>query len=149
MPGSASLAELHDRLADPDLGPELERGGLRDATGADVGAVGRAEVLDVPLVARAGDAGVAGGDVVVVEADRGVVPAADQERGLVERHGLALVAALDDDHLGGSTAAGLAGLRGRLLPVAGALVLPGLAPVGRLPRHAGSEHVGADDGDAR
>src|SRR6478735_4344120 len=141
MPGSASLAELHDRLADPDLGPELEGGGLGDATGADVGAVGRAEVLDVPLVARAGDAGVARGDVVVVEADRRVVAAADQQWRLVERDGLTLVAALDDDHLGGCAAAGLARLRGRLLPVAGALLLSGLAPVGRLPRHARAEHV--------
>src|SRR3546814_5114945 len=52
------------------LGPESERGGLADPCLADVGAVGGAEVLDEPLLTGRGDAGVAGGDVVVVESDR-------------------------------------------------------------------------------
>ena len=74
------LLQLERGLADPDLDAELERGRLGDPLGADVGAVGGAEVLDVPLVAGAGDAGVPGGDVVVVEPDRGVGAPADQDR---------------------------------------------------------------------
>src|ERR671910_1004786 len=81
---SGSLAQLQDRLPDADLGAELDGGGLGDAAVADVGAVGGAEVLDVPLVTGAGDACVAGGDVVVVETDRGVVTPADEQRGLLE-----------------------------------------------------------------
>src|SRR3954465_7103395 len=98
MVGSAwrSLAQLQDCLADAHLGAELDCRGLGDAAAADVGAVGGAEILDEPLVAGTGDAGVAGGGVVVVEADRGVVAAPDQQWCLLERDGLALVATLDD-----------------------------------------------------
>ena len=67
------LPQLDHRLADTHLRAERERGRLGDPDGPDVGAVGRAEVLDEPLVARRGDPGVPGGDVVVVEADRGVL----------------------------------------------------------------------------
>src|ERR1700709_943460 len=90
---SGSLAQLQDRLPDAHLGAELEGGGLGDAAVADVGAVGGAEVLDVPRLAGAGDARVAGGDVVVVEADRRVVAATDQQGSVLQGDGLALVAA--------------------------------------------------------
>src|ERR1700710_2618103 len=91
---SGSLAQLQDRLSDADLGAELEGGGLGDAAVADVGAVGGAEVLDEPLRAGVGDAGVPGRDVVVVEADGRIVAAPDQQWRVLERDGLALVAAL-------------------------------------------------------
>ena len=102
--GHGLLPQLEDGLADPDLRAEGEGGGLGDADGADVGAVGRPEVLDEPLVAGRGDPGVPGGDVVVVEADRGVGAAADEERRLVEVGALAGVAALDDQDVGGGAA---------------------------------------------
>jgi hypothetical protein len=102
---SSSLAQLQDRLADPDLGAERDRGGLRDADGPDVGAVGGPEVLDEPLVAGGGDPGVPRGDVVVLEADRGVGAAPDQDRGVVERGGGAVVGAGRDDDLGRGAAA--------------------------------------------
>jgi hypothetical protein len=69
------LLQLEGRLADPDPGAELEGGGLGEPLGADVGAVGGAEVLDVERLPGAADAGVPRGDVVVVEADRRVSPA--------------------------------------------------------------------------
>src|SRR4051794_39257754 len=46
------LPQLEDRLADADLGADRQRRRLGDADAADVGAVGGAEVLDEPLVAR-------------------------------------------------------------------------------------------------
>ena len=74
------LPQLEDRLADADLGAERDRGGLGDPDGADVGAVGGAEVLDEPLVAGRRDPGVPGRDVVVVELDARVAAAADEDR---------------------------------------------------------------------
>ena len=109
--GSRSLPQLEDRLADADLGAEGDRGRLGDPDGADVGAVGRAEVLDEPLVAGGGDPRVPGADVVVVEPDRRVAAAADEDRCLVELGALADVAALGDDDVGRAAAA----LRRRLL----------------------------------
>src|SRR3546814_9826704 len=77
------------------LGPESERGGLADPCLADVGAVGGAEVLDEPLLTGRGDAGVAGGDVVVVESDRGVRAPTDQDRCLGQVGAFADVGAVD------------------------------------------------------
>src|SRR4051794_6984006 len=99
------LLQLEDRLADAHLGAQRDRGGLGDPHRADVGAVGGAEVLDEPLVAGRGDPGVPGGDVVVVEADRRVVAAADQDRRLVELGAVTGVRALGDQHVGGGAAA--------------------------------------------
>src|SRR5687767_2646517 len=78
------LLQLEDGLADPDLGAEGDGGGLGDADAADVGAVGGAEVLDEPLVARGRNPGVSGGHVVVVEPDRRVGAAPDEDRRLFE-----------------------------------------------------------------
>src|SRR4051794_14253213 len=133
---SRSLAQLEDRLADPHLGAERDGGGLGDPDGADVGAVGGAEVLDEPLVSRRGDPRVPGGDVVVVELDRRVAAAADQDGCLVELGALAGVAALGDHDVGGAAAA-----LGRWLGAP--LLLAGLDAPCRL-RHPGAEHVGAD-----
>src|SRR3954449_9378389 len=131
-----SLAQLQDRLPDADLGAELEGGGLGDAAVADVGAVGGAEVLDEPLLTGAGDAGVPGGDVVVVETDRRVVAAPDQQGRVLQGDGLALVAALDDHHLGGYAAAG----PGVLLLLGPGLALRAGRAAGVLARDAGAEH---------
>src|SRR4051794_39012272 len=73
------LPQLEDRLADADLGAERDRRGLGDPDGADVGAVGGAEILDEPLVTGSRDPGMPGRDVVVVEPDPGVAPAPDQD----------------------------------------------------------------------
>ncbi len=54
------LPQLDHRLADPHLRAERERGRLGDPDGPDVGAVGRAEVLDEPLVAATRRSGRAG-----------------------------------------------------------------------------------------
>ncbi len=117
--------------------PSVIGGGLGDPDGADVGAVGGAEVLDEPLVAGGGDPGVPGGDVVVVELDRRVVAAADQDRRLGQAGGGAGVAALGDDDLGG-----------RAAPLGGRLLLGRLAAdAARGLGHPGAEHVGADHRD--
>ena len=90
------------------------------------------------------DPGVPGGDVVVVEADRRVVAAADQQRSLVERDGLALVAALEDHDLGRARR----GAAWRAWPAWPRLALR-RAGRGRPPAgHPGAEHVGADHRDA-
>ena len=88
------LPELEDRLADADLGAHGDRGRLGDPHRADEGAVGGAEILDEPLVAGGRDPGVSGGDVVVVEPDRRVAAAADQDRARREVGALADVGAL-------------------------------------------------------
>ena len=129
--------QLEDGLADPDLGSERDGGGLGDPDGADVGAVGGAEVLDEPLVAGRGDPGVPGRDVVVVELDRRVVAAADQDRRLGQAGGGPGVAALGDDDLAG-----------RAAPLGGRLLLGRLAAdAARRLGHPGTEHVGADHRD--
>src|SRR4051812_23440696 len=102
--GGALFSQLEGGLADADPGAELEGRRLGEPVGADVGPVRRAEVLDEPLVAGAGDPGVPGGDVVVVEADGGVGASADEDRRLVERDGLTVVGALHDRHVRRSTA---------------------------------------------
>src|SRR3954451_7525251 len=134
--GPPLLPQLEDRLADADLGAERDRGGLGDPDGADVGAVGGAEVLDEPLVTGGRDPGVPGRDVVVVELDAGIAAAPDQDRRLVELGALAGVAALGHQHVGRAATA-----LGWGLP-AGLALLAGLGAAGRLgdPR---AEHVGA------
>src|SRR5262245_21976653 len=133
------LPEFQDRLADPDLRAERDRGGLGDPDGADVGAVGGAEVLDEPLVAGGRGPRVARRDVVVVEPDRGVVAAADEDRRVVELGALAGVAALGHHDVRGA-AAPLGRRLGALL------LLAGLGAPGGL-RHSRPEHVGADHRD--
>ena len=111
-------------------------------TGPDVGAVGGAEVLDEPLVATGGDAGVAGGDVVVVELDGRVAAAADEERGVGELGAGAGVLALDHEEVGGGAAAGLLVGLGAAL----AALRRGRGAASGL-RDARAEHVGADHRD--
>jgi hypothetical protein len=67
-----SLPQFEGSFADPDLGAESDSHRLGNAGGADVSAVGGAQIFHKPLVATVGNAGVAGRDVVVIELDRGV-----------------------------------------------------------------------------
>ena len=142
--GDRAVVELHflsSRIVLPmrTWVPRVMVVGLVDPDRADVGAVGGAEVLDEPLVAAGGDPGVPGRHVVVVELDRGVGTAADQDRRVLQLGALAGVAALDHQDVRGGAAALRRGLG---LPLA----TTRFGGAGRL-GHAGAEHVGADHRD--
>src|SRR5690606_36655969 len=130
-----SLPQRADRLPDPHLAAEVERDGLVDALGAEEGAVGGAEVLDEPGVAGGGDPGVPGGDVVVVEPDRGVAAPTDQQRRVVEGDRLPGVGTLADVDVRGGAAAAYALGAGLGRGEGG----PALGAAGLL--HPGAEHV--------
>src|SRR3954454_24736347 len=75
-----SRTQLQCGLADAD---RLAGGDLQTSRAPlliEVGAVGRAEVLHVPLSSAVGQPGVAGAGEVVGQDQRGVVGAADQDR---------------------------------------------------------------------
>src|SRR4051794_14442241 len=87
---SATALPLQERqlvLADLQLVPVLEAVRL-DAPPVDVGAVERAEIVEVEVAAAAHDEGVVARDGDVVEEDVGVRPAADRHAVALEREAL-------------------------------------------------------------
>ena len=139
---AALFPQLEGGLSDANLRTELKRRRLREPLRTDIGAVRGPEVLHEPLLVRHRDPGMPGGDVVVVEADRRIAAATDQEWCIVERDPLAGISPVDDRDVG----RGSPGTLGRLRPVLGGLPL-------RLPLcawrgvDAGTEHVRTHDGD--
>jgi hypothetical protein len=100
-PGVRAGVEREAELADLDLGAVLEEGRV-DADAVEVGAVQRAEVLDLERRALADELGMTAGDRDVVEEDVGVgVAACDRDVG-VEEEARALVRAAADDEERGS-----------------------------------------------
>src|SRR3954452_16023354 len=80
-----SRTQLQCGLADADRLAGVDQQGALDALLIEVGAVGRAEVLDVPLAAAVGQPRMPGAGEVVGEDERGVVGPADQDRLVAER----------------------------------------------------------------
>ena len=72
--------QLQGGLADADRLAGVDQQRTLDALLVEVGAVGGAEVLDVPLAAAVGQAGVARAGEVVGQDERRVVGAADEDR---------------------------------------------------------------------
>ncbi len=87
----------HDGAPDPDLVPLLQPLGGDDAAAVEPGAVGRAEVFDVPQAVRGQEEGVVAGGMLVVDHQRALAP-----RGELGVEDTRLAAGLDDDRRGGT-----------------------------------------------
>ena len=80
----SSVPQLDDSLADAQHGSGLHRHGCGEALRTEEGAVGGAEVLDVPAALALEYAGVAAGGEVVVEDEGALGVAADERPGLAQ-----------------------------------------------------------------
>ena len=110
---SALLPQLEDGLADAQGGPGLDQDRVGEAVVAQVGAVGGAEVLDVPALGPLEDAGVAAGGEVVVQDERALGVAAEQDTGGLQRQRSCRPGALGDGQGGGDPLGGAARQLGR------------------------------------
>src|SRR4051795_11586180 len=81
---ACSCPQFQRRLADPDRLSRLDQQRALHALLVEVGAVGGAEVLDVPLAAAVGQSSVPRTGEVVGEHEGRVVGAADEDRLLTE-----------------------------------------------------------------
>src|SRR5664279_5547267 len=79
MAKAALLPQLEDGLADPQRRTDLDRLGFGQSVGLQEGAVGRSEVLHEPAFIPAEDTGVATGGEVVVQDQRALGVATEQD----------------------------------------------------------------------
>src|SRR3954466_10228073 len=108
-----SRTQLQCGLADADRLAGVDQQRSLDPLLVEVGAVGGAQILHVPLSPTVGQAGVAGAGEVVGQHQRGVIRSADQDR-LVAQGDLGAGEGTRGDHEGaGSLLATLAAARGR------------------------------------